>query len=180
MKRFQYANPAWDKASLQAGYPDLSHEIDLLPTKYGRWVEDRFLSPIRRTEIHPLQDVLPTLRAYHKAEASIAQKYKENKAFKKDLDASFPQHKWSSPTDITHLTADDMEVILGLSQRGKQRFEVSEDVDVSQDFVGKFGVWNLWMPTTRENSVIIAGRDPTTYKPCTTWCTTDRQRGLDS
>ena len=69
------------------------------------------------------------------------------------------------------MTVDDMETLLAMSQRKKQNVDVRAMSNVEQDRIGKIGPWNLWMPTTRENSCEIAGYDPETMKPSTTWCT---------
>jgi hypothetical protein len=69
------------------------------------------------------------------------------------------------------ITVDEMELIMGLSERKKQRIDVNEAGDIEGDRVGKFGTWNLWMPTTRERSCSIAGYDPVTLEPKTVWCT---------
>jgi hypothetical protein len=69
------------------------------------------------------------------------------------------------------MTVDEMELILGLSERKKQRIEVNEAEDIEGDRLGKVGPWNLWLPTTREKSCKIAQYDPVTMVPKTTWCT---------
>ena len=82
------------------------------------------------------------------------------------------ERSWQTPNDVTNMTVDEMEMIIGLSERKKQRIDVTKDDDnIEGDRVGKVGHWNLWMPTSRGRSCKIAGYDPITLEPKTTWCT---------
>ena len=162
-----------DQRYLIKKYPDRANDLDNLPPKWITWLATRFgESPVRK-EIHPFEDAIVTVVNFSKRDAAIGEKYKASAQFKEAVDAEFPpaDRSWSSPADTMSMTIDEMELILSLSERKKQRFEVDEAEDIEGDRVGKVGPWNLWMPTTREKSCKIAGYDPITRKPKTVWCT---------
>jgi hypothetical protein len=167
--------PELDRAQLIKKFPDKSADISGLPPKWITWLSDRFGAAPKRTETHPLSDALPTVKLFSTKEAAIAQKWKSNEQFKKSVlaDELFAGTGASfSPSDPTKLTVDQLERLLALSERKKQRFDIDAgSSSVETDRVGKVGRWNIWMPTTRENSCKIAGYDPTTMKEKTTWCT---------
>jgi pentose-5-phosphate-3-epimerase len=162
-----------DQRYLTEKYPDHAQDLESLPPKWIGWLTARFGERPKTEEIHPFEDAIVTIKNFSKRDAAIGEKYKASAQFKEAVDAQFPpsDRSWSSPTDVTQMTVDEMELILGLSERKKQRFEVDEAEDVEGDRVGKVGPWNLWMPTTRENSCRIAGYDPITRDPKTVWCT---------
>ena len=164
--------PEQDRQSLIAKYPDSEDRLRSLPIKFVSWLWDRFGDNARQEEIHPFEDAIVTVVSFATADAAIAAKWKSNEQFKKAVEEAFPGRRWTTPTDIRTMTVDEMETIFGLHQRKKQRFDVQkEDRSFEGDKVGKVGTWNLWMPTTRENSCKIAGYDPITLQPKTTWCT---------
>jgi len=164
--------PEQDRQSLIAKYPASEDRLRILPVKFITWLWDRFGDNARQEEIHPFEDAIVTINNFAKADASIGAKWKSNEQFKKAVEEAIPERRWSTPTDIKTMTVDEMETIIGISQRKKQRFDVQkEDTSFESDRVGKVGPWNLWMPTTRENSCKIAQYDPASMKPKTTWCT---------
>ena len=164
--------PEQDGQSLIAKYPDSEYRLRSLPVKFISWLWDRFGDNARQEEIHPFEDAIVTVVNFAKADVSISAKWKSNEQFKKAVEEAIPKRRWSTPTDVKTMTADEMETIIGLSQRKKQRFDVQkEDTSFEGDRVGKVGPWNLWMPTTKENSCKIAGYDPASLQPKTAWCT---------
>jgi len=167
--------PEIDRVQLIKKFPDKSTDISGLPPKWITWLSDRFGAAPKRTETHPLSDALPTVKLFSTKEAGISQKWKSNEQFKTSVlnDELFAGAGASfSPADPTKLTIDQLERLLALSERKKQRFDVDSGLSpVEADRVGKVGRWNIWMPTTRENSCKIAGYDPVTMKEKTTWCT---------
>ena len=71
------------------------------------------------------------------------------------------------------MTVNEMKTIIDLFQRKKQRFDVQkDDKSFENDKIGKIGPWNIWMPTTRENSCKIAGGNHSDGDPKVSWCTT--------
>jgi hypothetical protein len=167
--------PELDRAELIKKFPDKSVDISGLPPKWIIWLNDRFGVAPKREETHPFSDALPTVKLFSTKEAAITQKWKSNEQFKKSVfdDELFSDTGESfSPADPTKLTVDQLERLLALSERKKQRFDIDAgSSSVETDRVGKVGRWNIWMPTTRENSCKIAGYDPVTMKEKTTWCT---------
>jgi len=158
-----------DQSYLAAKNPDSEIVISRLGPKWISWLIARFGESPTRQETHPFKDAIVTIEKFASKEGAIAQKYRENEAFKNAFDTD-ERLKGKSPTDHTTLSVDDMIHILNLAARKKQRIEVKK-VDIEQDRVGKFGPWNVWMPTTRDSSVEIAQYDPVTLEPKTTWCT---------
>ena len=161
-----------DQRYLQEKYPQSADKIGDLSPKHISWLIARFGDSPSKDETHPFEDVIVTLSKFAKKDSGIGEKYKTNEQFRNAIDAAFPPESrgWQTPNDITTMSIDDMDLILGLSERKKQRIEVKK-VDIEQDRVGKFGLWNVWMPTTRDSSVEIAQYDPVTLEPKTTWCT---------
>ena len=158
-----------DQRYLAEKNPDSEIVISRLGPKWISWLITRFGESPTRQETHPFKDAIVTIEKFASKEGAIAQKYRDSETFKNafDTDASL---QGKSPTDPTTLSVDDMINILNLAARKKQRIEVKK-VDIEQDRVGKFGPWNVWMPTTRDSSVEIAQYDPATLEPKTTWCT---------
>ena len=158
------------KSDLIDQYPDFSRRIEKLPSKFIKWLASRFLEGSKIQEIHPIEEVLDTIDRFIPRENSIRAKYKAP-WFKKEVETQFPDKKWQNPADITLMTSDEMDLMSRLSTQKKPKFQTGK-ADVSkEEYLGKFGDWNLWMPFTRESSCEIAGYDPVTRKPDTTWCT---------
>ena len=162
-----------DQRYLVEKYPDHTQDLEGLQPKWISWLTARFGERPKTEETHPFEDAIVTIVNFSKRDAAIGEKYKTNEQFKVSVDESFPpkSRSWNSPADTTTMTVDEMELILGLSERKKQRFKVDDSADIEGDRIGKIGPWNLWMPTTRENSCRIAGYDPVTRAPKTQWCT---------
>lgn len=163
-----------DQRYLAEKYPDHTQDLEGLQPKWISWLTARFGERPKAEETHPFEDAIVTIKNFSKKDATISEKYKTNEQFKVSVDESFPpkSRSWKSPTDVAQMTVDEMELILGLSERKKESFktEVSEE-EMESDRAGKVGPWNLWMPTTKERSCKIAGYDPVTRRPKTTWCT---------
>jgi HEAT repeat protein len=163
-----------DQARLAELYPEHAGDINSLQPKWVAWLSARFGDSPNVKEVHPFGDAIVTVLNFMKKDGALVAKYRDSEQFRAAVDTQFPPGKrsWQSPNDVTTMSVDEMEMILSLSERKKQRFEVGEDpTSVEGDRVGKVGPWNLWMPTTRENSCRIVGSDPVTLKPNTTWCT---------
>jgi len=163
-----------DQRYLVEKYPDHAQDLSRLQPKWIAWLTARFGESPRVEETHPFEDTIVTVLNFSRKDAAIGEKYRSNAQFRTAIDSRFPTdtRSWNSPADPAAMTVDEMETVLGLSERKKERFktEVSEE-ETENDRIGKVGPWNLWMPTTRERSCKIAGYDPVTRKPKTTWCT---------
>jgi len=169
-----------DQRYLTEKYPAHVNNLNSLPPKWISWLTARFGERPKTEEAHPFEDAIVTVVNFSKKDAGLSVKYaapgteERPNVFKASVDEAFPpeSRSWSSPTDTMQITVDEMELILGLSERKKESFktDVSEE-EMESDRVGKVGPWNLWMPTTRERSCKIAGYDPVTRQPKTTWCT---------
>jgi hypothetical protein len=163
-----------DQTRLAELYPEHSSDVNSLQPKWIAWLSARFGDSPKIEETHPFGDAIVTVLNFAKRDSALGAKYRGSEQFRAAVDAQFPPDKrsWQSPNDVTSMTVDEMETILSLSERKKQRFDVDKgDKGFEGDRVGKVGSWNLWMPTTRENSCSIVGSDPVTLKPNTTWCT---------
>ncbi len=160
-----------DRQELVKLYPDQQSDISRLGPKWIMWLMARFGPSAKLKEVHPFVDALVTVKNYSQRDAAISQKYNSSEQWRRAVDAEFPNRKWKNPADVMTMSADDMETLLAMSQRKKQNVDISQVSNVEQDRIGKVGPWNLWMPTTKENSCQIAGYDPATMKPYTTWCT---------
>jgi hypothetical protein len=162
-----------DQRYLMEKYPAHAADLRSLSPKWIMWLIARFGEIPSQDETHPFDDAIITVSNFARKDAAIGEKYRTNEQFKKAIDTSFPpgERKWRAPNDVASMSVDEMELILGLSERKKQRIEVDTADDIEGDRIGKVGPWNLWLPTTRENSCKIAGYDPVTLQPKTTWCT---------
>ncbi len=162
-----------DQRFLQEKYPLSADKIGELSPKHVSWLIARFGESPSKDETHPFEDVIVTLSKFAKKDSGIGEKYKTNEQFRNAIDASFPPETrgWQTPNDITTMSIDDMDLILGLAERKKSSVDFGENIDIEVDRVGKVGLWNLWMPTSMERSCKIAQYDPVTRVPKTTWCT---------
>lgn len=162
-----------DQRYLIEKHPEHTDTLALLQPKWINWLITRFGDSPTREEVHPFEDALITIEKFARKDAGIGEKYRANAQFREAIDTRFPPNSrsWAAPNDITSLTVDDMDLILGLSERKKQSVDVRQEEDIEGDRVGKVGPWNLWVPTTMEKSCKIAGYDPVTRNPKTTWCT---------
>lgn len=162
-----------DQRYLIEKYPEHTDALTQLQPKWIGWLIARFGESPTREEVHPFEDALVTIEKFARKDAGIGEKYRANAQFREAIDTRFPPNSrsWAAPNDITSLTVDDMDLILGLSERKKQTVDVDQEVDIEGDRIGKVGPWNLWVPTTMEKSCKIAGYDPVTREPKTTWCT---------
>ena len=161
-----------DKVELNELYPESKQEISKLSPKWIMWLYARFGPNPKREEIHPFEDALTTILAFSKKDSAINQKYSSSEQWRKAVDLEFdPQkRKWKTPADVITMSVDDMETLLAMSQQKKQNVDIKE-ANIEGDFLTKIGPWNLWMPSTKENSCVIAGSDPLTGKSATSWCT---------
>jgi hypothetical protein len=168
-----------DQRYLIEKYPAHAADLRSLSPKWIMWLIARFGESPTREEEHPLDDAIATIKNYSKKDAALGTKYADPgteerpNVFRSSVDEAFPpkDRSWKNPGDISTMTVDEMELILGLSERKKPRFKVDDADDIEGDRIGKVGPWNLWLPTTREKSCKIAGYDPVTLQPKTTWCT---------
>lgn len=159
-----------DKEDLISLYPENEGDISRLNPKWIRWLSTRFGSNPSEKEIHPFGDSLTTVLSFSKKDSAISQKYKDSEQWRNVVDEEFPNRRWKNPADATTMSVDDMEKLIAMSQRKKQNVQ-TRNIDVSGDFLTKIGPWNIWFPSTRESSCVIAGTDPLTGKGPTTWCT---------
>ena len=163
-----------DQRYLIEKYPNQAQKLNKLLPKWISWLAARFGEKPTVEETHPFEDAIVTVQNFSDKDKSIGDKYRTNPQFKSAVDESFPlgERSWQTPNDVMNMTVDEMERIIGLSERKKQRIEVTkDDENIEGDRVGKVGPWNLWMPTSRGRSCKIAGYDPITLEPKTTWCT---------
>ena len=168
-----------DQNMLSELYPEQKDKILSFDEKESRWIAwlaSRFSKNATIREIHSFKEVIESVTSFSKVFDAVADKWKSNETFRKNVETFLPDRSWKkydiTPQIIPLLTSDEMEVLKGLASRDKQHFEINvSEEEMESDRVGKVGSWNLWMPTTRERSCKIAGYDPVTLKPKTTWCT---------
>jgi len=160
---FSYAGVQDDRAGLITKYPDQKAEIESLKDKYIMWLTLRFGDNKAIEEVRSLQECVHALLKYQSKEVGISQKYRENSKFKELIDVKFPpaSRGWDNPADILKMSADQMSDIAILASKPKKMVEgLSDDKGYSLpegDRIGKVGEWNLWLPSSRENSCKIAG-----------------------
>ena len=145
-------------------------EIDLsnLNEDYLSWIHLRYVKDKKKPEeiVHPIEEALVTLKKF----PSIQNKYNNSPEFKEKVNAA----GYPNLSSIKDLTLDQMEEIIALDT--SELTVKVEGVELKpEEFLGKFGEWNLWLPHTKETSVKIAGYNKN-YDPKTNWCTA-RTRG---
>ncbi len=141
------------------------NNIDLtnLSEDYLLWLNMKYIESKNKPGeiVHPIEEAMETLRKF----SSIQQKYDTSIEFKNKV----YEAGYKDISSIKDLTLDDMESIIALNTSGLT--VRVEGVEIKgEEFLGKFGEWNLWLPHTKETSVKIVGYDKN-YNPKTTWCT---------
>jgi len=161
-----------DKAKLIELYPEIANSLHNAPPKAIAWLIARFCENPPIKETHPIEDSISILFDYLNKSNGITQKYMSNNDWKTIVDDRIPieKRKWKLPSAIQFLTVDDMSTLMSLLSLKKQTVDTSES-NIQEDYLGKVGPWNLWLPSTTANSCKIAGYDPKTFDPYTTWCT---------
>ena len=152
--------------SVKYDYP-----VESLTPKHVQWLMPRFGDNASISPGHSFSDVIETLNTFIKESGALSSKYRDSETFRSAIDSTFPDRKWNSPADILNISSDDMVKILDMSKKKKQRFEITDMGLPESDRIGKIGEWNIWLPSSRENSCKIAGFDPITMAPKTQWCT---------
>jgi len=112
---------------------------------------------------------------------------------KAQIDRDLPGKRWSNPGDIVNLTLVDIVTLLKVQEDNASEKQQRVTVDRSSgawagDKIGETANWNIWFPTTRDNSINIyeknggrEAREEATRRNHTvskeTWCTatTDMQ-----
>jgi hypothetical protein len=148
-------------------YPEHAQDLSALQPKWIAWLTARFGEKARISEDEPFESAIVTVRNFSGKDSAIMQKYRDSEQFRNAVDGRFLGR---SPNDPTTMTVDDLKKILGFLERKKQRIDINDAGDIEKDRIGKVGQWNIFMPTTRENSCKIVS-DPVTGKPQTNWCT---------
>jgi hypothetical protein len=154
-----------------------SVDLTNLNEDYLSWLNQRYIENKTKSGeiVHPIEEALVTLRKF----PSVQDKYKTSAEFKEKVEKAGYNEKagYADISSIQNLTLDDMEKIISLDTSGLtvrvEGVEIKEE-----EFLGKFGEWNLWLPHTKETSAKIAGYDED-YEPKTTWCT-GRTRGSNA
>lgn len=165
-----------DQRFLQEKFPGKADVLEKLSPKWIAWLIARYGDSPSIEEDHPFEDSIVTLVKFAKRDNDLSTKYRASAAFKAAVDEFIkPDERgwadWSNPREALKVSVDQMETIMGLSERKKQNVEVNQEENIEGDRVGKVGPWNLWVPTTMERSCKIAQYDPITRAPKTTWCT---------
>jgi len=161
--------------ALLADFPEALSQFEPLSMKpkWVNWLADRYVRSKYPAD-DTLQDALPVVAAFAASDAAISQKYGSNPQFKTAVDTSFPpgERKWTNPADAAAMSTTDMSTLLTIYKRPKDKLGINrEDASWKNDEVGTFGPWKLYFPTNQQNSINIAGADPVTHRPYTTWCT---------
>jgi len=169
-----------DKEFLQRKYgkndDELRTKITSLDPKQVRWLTMRWgLNPKFDKGNHQFSDCLDALISYKSREPAIAAKWKNNPAFIAAVDEFYTNEgltkQWTSPTDNTMMSVEELLGLVGLSYAKEGKVKVQDDEAPPSIYIGKVGPWNLWLPKAMNDSIRICGFDPVTKKSHTTWCT---------
>lgn len=169
-----------DKEFLQRKYgkndDELRAKITSLDSKQVRWLIMRWgLNPKFDKGNHQFGDCLDALISYKSREPAIAAKWKNNPAFIAAVDQFYTNQgltkRWTSPTDNTMMSVEELLGLVGLSYAKESKVKVQDDEAPPNIYIGKVGPWNLWLPKAMNDSIRICGFDPVTKQSHTTWCT---------
>jgi len=173
-------------AGSNAGNQNAASSIDRLSDKWKQWLIDRFVHGAVKQEDN-LADTLTSISYYAEKEPDIASDYAKNslnkytgKKFRDFVDKAVPvsASRWKNPSDTALMTLADIRHILSLHKAWSDRISADTKdtswqlpVEKGGDKIGTFGDWTLYFPSSQQNSINIAGADPVTHQPYTTWCT---------
>ena len=150
---------------------EIIESVKSLPNKYQKWVVNRFGSNANKEELHPIADCLPIVKDYAGSEQGILKKFSENEDFNKKIQDLLGTTSISN-SDL--LSSDDMVNILNFYRTADLTLTATKIKQLTtlplEDKVGEAGEWEVWLPSTRENSCAIARVD-NKLDPKTTWCT---------
>jgi hypothetical protein len=161
-----------DQRELVERFREHADKIGPLSNRAIIWLYSRFGS--RATNPMPEDMFVKALEALTKYEPrsdALAQKYAQSVKFKDELDKSYPVKPWQNLSDIAKIEPDDMLRIISIADSTKQRINVNRSKTFSEDLVGKVGPWEIYEPSSRENSCNIVGLNKESGKPNTDWCT---------
>jgi len=161
-----------DQRELIERFSEHADKIARLSNKAIIWLYSRFGS--RSSEPMPddsFANALDALTKYEPRSDSFAQKYISKKEFRDEIDERFPVKPWQNLSDIMKIGPDDMMEIIRIYDESKQRIKVDRSKSFMGDLVGKVGPWEIYEPSSRENSCNIVGLNKETGKPNTEWCT---------
>jgi hypothetical protein len=177
-----------DLKELQQRYPNEARAlanppliVNGQPSKWFKnWLVPRFLTG-QVKEDFALNHAINSVQSYTQNEPALKTAFGQP-VFKESLNAAFPPrfrlNNLDNPLSLTVREMDKiLEVFYEYNEKKNDRLGIDYDaVNIEGDRLGKIGPWNIWMPTTRENScAIVRVRDPETGKmrpsPCA-WCTT--------
>lgn len=153
-------------------FSDKMNEIKALPVKYQEWLTSRFGIDAKAKDAHPLGDCLPILQEYSEKEEGIFTKYTNDETFKNSVVNIFRD---KSPRDIILFSSDELLNIIDLYLADTLTIGATERKKLLtlpvEDKIGQVGDWEVWAPSSQQNSCAIARVDPKTLDPLTTWCT---------
>ena len=160
-----------DQRFLVEKYPKHAAELSKLQPKWIAWLAARFGKNPTSSESATFEKALEAIKSYSTLDSAMGEKYRTNDWWRGQVDAAFPDRGWSSPSDPTNMTVVDMLGLVKLSKLKKPRIEVDRSQSFSGDLIGKVGPWEIFEPSSRENSCNIVGVNKETGKPNTDWCT---------
>jgi len=150
-----------------AGLPEES--INQLNKEGLNWFKERYVDKTRKEIIHPILEALnPVLFCLANKDSIVN--------FLSDLEVS--DHLNINQSDVLlNLSLDDIVKLNSAFRSSKEGNQKQTSIDTTnvipdeKEFIAKVGDWNIWLPHTQETSAKIAGYDPVTKEPLTTWCT---------
>ena len=133
------------------------------------WFKERYVDKTRKEIVHPILEALDPVLFCLANKDSIVN-------FLSDLEVS--NHLNINQSDVLlNLSLDDIIKLNSAFRSSKEGSQRQTSVDTTnvipneKEFIAKVGDWNIWLPHTQETSAKIAGYDPITKEPLTTWCT---------
>lgn len=153
-------------------FKEIIDKAKSFPVKYQEWLNSRFGIKAKINEIHPIQDCLPTLEEYSEKENGIVAKYKDDEEFRNNFKNKFEE---KLPNEIMLFSSDDLVNIIDLYLLDNLSINASSVKKLltlpQEDLIASVGEWDIWSPSSKENSCAIARVNPKTLDPLTEWCT---------
>jgi len=164
-----------DQKELADKYSAQAPQIMQLDPPCISWLIKRFGKEKSIKETHPIEDCIGIVKSYKGLASGLSQKWATNEQFKTDIAAYYAglnkEKSWDNPADFQKMTVDEMTTIMALASKKKQRLALTGSQGGPKELIGKVGPWNIWLPHNMADSMEIAGYDPITMAPNTTWCT---------
>lgn len=150
---------------------NLVNKINTLPTKYQLWLtKPKPGSAFQSLTYEELINIFPILKEYSEIEYAVIGKYENNSKFKDRIDIlDVDIH------NIENMSIEKMDDVIEAYRTVDLTININSRDELIklpyEDKIGEVDDWELWLPSSQENSSAIARVNNLTLDPKTAWCT---------